>query len=118
MQNVLHEVMTELAGTGSITVLGTIVMIIGIMAIITSLIVQGIKEIPGIKSIPTRLVSILIGIVVSVCFMLLAIDFGGLVFRPSFIIIVIFGGFAVGSVASNGWSELKELKDRLIPKFK
>lgn len=116
MNQIIEALSTAIHGEALITLFGVIVFCIGVLAFITAVITQCIKEFPKIKALPTKLVSIIVGFIVTGLATIFAVDVTGFGFRPSYLVVIIFGGFFVGKIASDGWSDIKELKDRLIPK--
>ena len=75
--------------------------LIGVLAFLVSIIVQVIKEMPGINKIPTSIVALVI-----LC------TYYKVVVVWYYIVASIVGAFIVYLVATGGWERVKEIWDR------
>lgn len=84
----------------------------GILAFLTSLIVQVIKELPGLKVIQTNVVALATsGILCVVATILLCMYFAVAV-TWYYIVAALIAAFIVYLIATGGWDKLKEIWDR------
>ena len=91
---------------------------IGILAFITSIITQVIKEMPGLANIQTNAVALVISIVITV----LAVVILCIVFKIQllwyYIVGAVIASFLVYMVATSGWEKVAEMWLFIILKYK
>ena len=93
----------------------TLVTIVGSLAFFVSMVTQLTKDfIP--KKIPTKLYVLIISIVITVSGTLSIFEMKGVELKLYLIIGSVALSFIVAFVATYGWDEFKELKDRFIKK--
>ena len=91
----------------------TLVTIVGALAFFVSIVVQLTKDfIP--KKIPTKLYTLLVSIVVTVSSVLSVFQIKGVELKVYLIVGSIALSFVVAFIATFGWEEFKELKDRFM----
>lgn len=88
--------------------------VLGVLAFIVSLIVEVLKELPGIKKIPTKLFVIIISLIVTVVALFVYSEMQGIIVLWHYVVLAVFTAFVVAYISINGWDTLKELKDRFI----
>lgn len=88
--------------------------ILGALAFAVSLIVEVLKELPGIKKIPTKLFVIIISLIVTVVALFVYSAMQGITVLWYYVVLAVFAAFAVAYISMYGWDTLKELKDRFI----
>lgn len=88
--------------------------ILGALAFAVSLIVEVLKELPGIKKIPTKLFAIIISLVVTVVALFVYSAMQGITVLWYYVVLAVFAAFVVAYISMYGWDTLKELKDRFI----
>ena len=87
-------------------------ILFGVLAFLTSLIVQVIKEMPGLKSIQTNAVALVVAGILSVIAMLLLCMYFSTVVTWYYIIAALIAAFIVYLIATGGWEKLKEIWKR------
>ena len=88
--------------------------ILGALAFAVSLIVEVLKELPGIKKIPTKLLVIIISLIVTVVALFAYSAMQGITVLWYYVVLAVFAAFVVAYISMYGWDTLKELKDRFI----
>jgi len=88
------------------------VITVGLLAFVTSLIIEVIKELPGLKRVPTMALVILVAQCLTAATVSTAADWQWITQRWSLIPFSIVGGFFVAFVAANGWDKLHEIFKR------
>ena len=78
-----------------------IIGILGVLAFAVSLITELLKDMPGIKKMPTKAFVILVSLIVTVTALLIYVAYAHIVLLLYY-------------VAMYGWDTLKELKDRFV----
>lgn len=84
----------------------------GVLAFLTSLIVQVIKELPGIKNIQTNVVALVVSAVLCVVAMLLLCTYYKMPVLGYHVVAALVTAFIVYLVATGGWEKLKAIWDR------
>lgn len=91
-----------------------IIGILGALAFMVSLITELLKEVPGIKEIPTKAFVILVSLVVTVAALLVYVAYIHVILSWYYVVLAVFAAFVVAYIAMYGWDTLKELKDRFV----
>ena len=78
--------------------------LIGVLAFLVSIIVQVIKEMPGINKIPTSIVALATSLILCPVALIILCTY--------YIVASIVGAFIVYLVATGGWERVKEIWDR------
>lgn len=94
----------------SVVVIG----VLGALAFAVSLIVEVLKDLPGVKKIPTKLLVIAVALVVTVLALLIYLAYRHIILLWYYIVLAVFAAFVVAYISMYGWDTLKELKDRFI----
>lgn len=84
----------------------------GILAFLTSLIVQVIKELPGIKNIQTNVVALIVAAILCIVAMLLLCTYYKMPVLWYYVVAALITAFIVYLVATGGWEKLKTIWDR------
>lgn len=101
--------MTQLTELGSL-----LIVVLGFLAFLVSVIVQIIKNLPGLKTIPTDWVVLVLSILLAICCLEIYISYTQMVrFWYLYLAAFIFG-FLVAFISMFGWSKLKEMWGRLV----
>lgn len=87
-------------------------ILVGVLAFLTSLIVQVIKELPGIKNIQTNVVALAVSAVLCIVAMLLLCMYFIIAVTWYLIVAALVAAFIVYLVATGGWEKLKAIWDR------
>ena len=87
-------------------------ILFGVLAFLTSLIVQVIKEMPGVKNIQTNAVALGVSGVLCIIAMLLLCMYFSAAVTWYYIIAALIAAFIVYLIATGGWEKLKEIWDR------
>lgn len=93
----------------------TLVSIVGVLAFFIAIVTQLTKEfIP--KVIPTKLYVLILSVVVTVTAILCYLSYKSVEIKLYIVLGSLALGFIVAFIATYGWSEFKELKDRFMRK--
>lgn len=93
----------------------TLVSVVGVLAFFIAIVTQLTKEfIP--KVIPTKLYVLVLSVVVTVTAVLCFLSYKAVEIKLYTVLGSFALGFIVAFIATYGWSEFKELKDRFIHK--
>ena len=84
-----------------------IIGILGALAFAVSLITELLKDLPGIKKVPTKAFVILISLIVNVAYASIPLLW-------YYVALAVFAAFVVAYISMYGWDTFKELKDRFI----
>ena len=91
-----------------------IIGVLGALAFAVSLITEVLKDLPGIKKVPTKALVILVSLIVTVAALLVYVAYAGVTLLWYYVVLAVFGAFVVAYISMYGWDTLKELKDRFI----
>ena len=91
-----------------------IIGILGALAFAVSLITELLKDLPGIKKVPTKAFVILISLIVTVAALLIYVAYAGIPLLWYYVALAVFAAFVVAYISMYGWYTFKELKDRFI----
>lgn len=93
----------------------TLVSVVGVLAFFMTIVTQLTKDfIP--KVIPTKLYVLLLSLVVTVAGILCFLQYKNIEIKFYIVVGAIALGFIVAFIATYGWEEFKELKDRFVKK--
>lgn len=84
----------------------------GVLAFLTSLIVQVIKELPWIKNIQTNVVALVVSAVLCIVAMMLLCTYYNMPVVWYYVVAALVAAFIVYMVATGGWEKLKAIWDR------
>ena len=84
----------------------------GVLAFLTSLIVQVIKELPGLKSIQTNVVALATAGILCVVAMILLCMYFAVAVTWYYVVAALIAAFIVYLIATGGWEKLKEIWER------
>lgn len=91
-----------------------IIGILGVLAFAVSLITELLKDMPGIKKMPTKAFVIIVSLIVTVAALLIYAAYAHIVLLWHYVALAVFAAFVVAYIAMYGWDTLKELKDRFV----
>ncbi|TGY93456.1 ribonuclease [Petralouisia muris] len=91
-----------------------IIGVLGALAFMVSLITELLKDMPGIKKLPTKAFVILVSLVVTVAALLIYVAYAHAMLLWYYVALAVFAAFVVAYIAMYGWDTLKELKDRFV----
>ena len=91
-----------------------IIGVLGALAFMVSLITELLKDMPGIKKLPTKAFVILVSLVVTVAALLIYVAYAHVMLLWYYVALAVFAAFVVAYIAIYGWDTLKELKDRFV----
>lgn len=97
-------------------IVSKLILIIGVLALGTSVITQVIKNIPILKKIPTDVVVFIISIILTISSTIAYMQINNINIMWYYIVSSIVGSFFVSFVAMFGWDKLTELIKRFIKK--
>lgn len=90
----------------------TALLIIGVLAFITAVIVQTVKEMPYLKDAPTSLVALMIAEIITVLSLFAGCQYMGISILWYYVCAAIIAGFIVYLVATGGWDKLNDIWQR------
>ncbi len=91
-----------------------IIGVLGALAFMVSLITELLKDMPGIKKVPTKAFVILVSLIVTVAALLIYVAYARVMLLWYYVVLAVFAAFVVAYIAMYGWDTLKEIKDRFI----
>lgn len=86
--------------------------LIGGLAFLVSIIVQVIKELPGLKNIPTSIVALAASLVLCPVTLAVLCTYYKIVITWYYVFASFLAAFVVYLVATGGWEKVKEIWDR------
>ena len=84
----------------------------GVLAFLTSLIVQVIKELPGLKSVQTNVVALVTAGILCIVAMILLCLYFAVAVTWYYVVAALIAAFIVYLIATGGWEKLKEIWER------
>ncbi len=90
----------------------TALLIIGVLAFITAVIVQTVKEMPYLKDAPTSLVALMIAETITVLALFAGCQYMDISILWYYVCAAIIAGFIVYLVATGGWDKLNDIWQR------
>ena len=85
---------------------------IGVMAFLVSVVTQVIKELPGLKNLPTSMVVIILSLVLCPLAMLALLEYLKQPVTWYMVFACMMAAFVVALVSMDGWERLKEIWNR------
>lgn len=95
-----------------ISMLPLLLMILGVMAFMTSVIIQVTKELPLVINVPTKLWAMVVSLVVCMLVFIAYMSYIGSAILLYQLIAVIISSFMVAFIAIYGWESFYELYNR------
>lgn len=86
--------------------------LIGVLAFLVSIIVQVIKEMPGLNSIPTNIVALATALILCPMALIILCTYYKVTIVWYYIVASVVGAFIVYLVATGGWERVKDIWDR------
>lgn len=86
--------------------------LIGALAFLVSIIVQVIKEMPGLNKIPTSIVALVTSLILCPVALIILCTYYKVTIVWYYIVASVVGAFIVYLVATGGWERVKEIWDR------
>ena len=87
-------------------------MAVGILAFVVSVIVQFIKELPGLKKIQTNLVALGVSMLLCPLAVVIACQYFKIVIVWYYVFAAFIAAFVVSLVATGGWEKVTEIWNR------
>jgi len=105
----------EMVFEAILNIMPILVLYVGILAVVLSFVVEGIKDLPGLRKLPTKLVVYVTAwILTPLAYMALC----AWMKRPIdwyMVFANIIAAFAIAKVAMNGWDDAVEIVKRCMP---
>lgn len=89
---------------------------IGVMAFLVSVVTQVIKELPGLKNLPTSMIVIILSLVICPLAMLALLEYLKQPVTWYMVFACMLAAFVVALVSMDGWERLKEIWNRTVYK--
>lgn len=86
--------------------------LIGVLAFLVSIIVQVIKELPGLKKIPTSIVALVAALILCPVALVVMCTYYKTVITWYYVFASFLAAFIVYLVSTGGWEKVKEIWDR------
>jgi uncharacterized membrane protein len=90
----------------------TILFIFGVLAFITSIIVQAIKEMPNLKDIPTELIALIVSELVTILSIVSFCSYKQISAEWYFYTGSVIAGFFVYMIATGGWEKVNAIWEK------
>ena len=87
-------------------------MAIGVLAFAVSMIVQVIKEMPGLTNIQTNLIALVVALVLCPLAVIIACQYFAVKIVWYYLVAALIGAFIVYLVATGGWERVREMWER------
>lgn len=100
------EVLTE----NSIAIIG----ILGTLAFVVSIVTELLKELPGIKKVPTKAFVIILSLIITLVALFIYVAYAKIPLLWYYVVLAVFAAFVVAYISMYGWDTFSELKDRFI----
>ena len=84
----------------------------GIVALVVSLIVQAIKDLPWFKKLPTSAVALITSFIVCTATMVAFCEYFKIVIEWYYVFAAIIASFVIYMVATGGWERVKTIWDK------
>ena len=84
----------------------------GVMAFVVSLIVQGIKDLPWLKNLPTSVVALVTSFIICTATMVALCEYFKVVIEWYYVFAAIVASFVIYMVSTGGWERVKAIWDR------
>ena len=89
-----------------------VLIAIGVLAFLTSIITQVIKEMPGLKNIQTNAVALVVSLVLCPVSVIIACQYFNIVIVWYYVFASFIAAFIVYLVATGGWEKVSEMWNR------
>lgn len=89
-----------------------LLMAIGVLAFLTSIITQVIKEMPGLKNVQTNIVALVIALILCPLSVVILCIYFNIELLWYYIVGAVITAFIVYLVATGGWEKVKEIWER------
>lgn len=86
--------------------------LIGVLAFLVSIIVQVIKEMPGLNKVPTNIVALATALILCPMALIILCTYYKVTIVWYYIVASVVGAFIVYLVATGGWERVKDIWDR------
>ena len=86
--------------------------LIGVLAFLVSIIVQVIKEMPGLNMVPTNIVALATALILCPMALIILCTYYKVTIVWYYIVASVVGAFIVYLVATGGWERVKDIWDR------
>lgn len=93
----------------------TLLAIIGILAALTMIVTEMIKDLWLVARIPTKLTALIVSLVVVAGAMTVYLNMADLAFQWWYLVAAFFAAFIVGYLSINSWDTLYEIWRRFVP---
>lgn len=93
----------------------TLLAIIGILAALTMIVTEMIKDLWLVARIPTKLTALIVSLVVVAGAMIVYLNAADLAFQWWYLVAAFFTAFIVGYLSINSWDTLYEIWQRFVP---
>lgn len=97
---------------GVMEYLTTALIVVGVLAFVTSVIVQSVKEMPVLKDVPTELVALVVAELVAVIATCAGCNYFRIMILWYYIVAAIIAGFFIYMISTGGWEKLKSIWER------
>lgn len=87
-------------------------MAVGMLAFVVSVIVQAIKELPGLQKIPTSVVALAVSVILCPLAVVIVCQYFKIEIVWYYLIGAVVAAFIVYLVATGGWERIKEIWNR------
>lgn len=87
--------------------------LMGVLAFFVSIVVQVIKELPGLKQLPTSIVALAASVVLCPVVMIVLCTYFNTVITWYYVFASFLAAFVVYLVSTGGWEKIKEIWDRV-----
>ena len=87
-------------------------MAIGVLAFVVSMVVQVIKEMPGLAEIPTNAVALAVALILCPVAVIVACQYFKIVITWYYVFASFIAAFIVYLVSTGGWERVREMWDR------
>lgn len=89
-----------------------LMMAIGALSFVTGVIVQAVKEMPGLKEVPTSVVALAISFVLCPAAVIIACQYLGIIIVWYYVFASFIAAFIVYLVTTGGWERVAEIWNR------
>ena len=87
-------------------------ILLGVLAFTVSLVVQVIKEMPGLSKLPTSAVALVVSLIICPVALIVLCNYFDIIITWYYVFASFIAAFIVYLVATGGWEKVKEIWDR------
>lgn len=87
-------------------------ILLGVLAFVVSLIVQVIKEMPGVSKLPTSAVALVVSMIICPVTLVVLCGYFDIVITWYYVFAAFIAAFIVYLVATGGWEKVKDIWER------